>query len=153
MLIANGMEPVVFTIKSMAVQNTIMLVALGVVIFFVAFAFVKRSPKHILVSFMWLIGVLGFFNSPLFGFSQVTVQPQGIKVEYGILSLRNTVLPIDTPWEIKSHVSGIRRLKKVYTLKIGNHESMRVKSRKDIELLEEIGKTIDRMRKIVQSRG
>lgn len=147
------MAPVTFTIKSMVVQNTIMLLALGVVLYFLVFAVRKRSSKHILVSFIWLIAVLGFFNSPLFGFSRVTIQPRGIKVEYGILSLRNTFLPIDTPWEIKSHVSGIRRLKRVYTLNIGNHESMRVKSKKDVEMLKQIGETIERMKTIEEKGG
>ena len=147
------MEPVTFTIKSMIIQNAIMLFALGIVVCFVVLALIKKSSKHMLISFIWLIAVIWFFNSPLFGFSRVTVKPAGIKIEYGILSFRNAVVRIDTPWEVESHVSGIRRMKRVYTLRIGQHESMRVKSRKDIELREEIGKTIDRMREIEQSRG
>ena len=147
------MVPITFTIKSIAVQNTIMLLALGVVLYFLVVAVRKRSSKHILVSFIWLIAVLGFFNSPLFGFSQVTIQPRGIKVEYGILSLRNTLLPIDTPWQIESHVSGLRRMKRVYTLKLGNHESMRVKSRKDLKMLEQIGETIERVKTMKEKMG
>ena len=140
------MEPVTFTIKSIAIQNAIMLLALGLVVYFILIALKKKSSKHILVSFIWLMAVLWFFNSPLFGFSRVTLGPQGIKIEYGILSFRNETLPIDTSWTIRSHVSGIRRIKRVYTLIIGNHESMRVKSREDLGLLKEIGKTIDRIK-------
>ncbi|RLB84402.1 MAG: hypothetical protein DRH15_04800 [Deltaproteobacteria bacterium] len=140
------MEPLTFTIKSIAVQDTIMLLALGVVVFFLVLALRKKSSKHILVSFIWLLAVLWFFNSPLFGFSRVTVSTAGIKIEYGVLSLRNTTVPLDTPWKIESHASGLRRLRKVYTLRIGNHQSMRVKSREDLELLKEIGRAIDEVR-------
>lgn len=140
------MEKVTFAIKSIVVQNSIMVLALAVVVYFIAAALRKKSPKHIFVSIIWLGVILWFFNSPLFGFSRVTLGPQGIKIEYGILSFRNETVPLDTPWTIESHVSGIRRLKRVYTLKIGNHESMRVKSKKDFELLKEIGKTIDQMK-------
>jgi len=140
------MEKVTFAIKSIAVQNCIMVLALAVVAYFNVAALRKKSPKHILISIIWLAIVLWFFNSPLFGFSRVTVGPQGIKIEYGILSFQNKTVPLDTPWTIESHVSGLRRMKRVYTLKIGTHESMRVKSREELELLKEIGKAIDKMK-------
>jgi len=147
------MEPVTFTIKSMVVQNTIMILALGTVVGFFVIALAKKSPKHILVSFIWLLGIIWFFNSPFFGFSRVSVAPRGIRIDYGVLSFKNTMLPLNTPWKVESHISGIRRMKRVYTLRIGQHQSMRVKSREDLAMLKEIGKTIDRMRKLVQGEN
>ncbi len=141
------MAPLTFSIKSIAVQNAIMLLALGAVLSFIGFALTKKSPKHVVISLLWLAGVVLFFNSPLFGFSRVTISYDGIKIDYGILSFRNTTVPITTPWKIESHISGIRRMKKVYTLRLGSHESMRVKSRGDLELLKRIGRAIDEVRK------
>ncbi|MBW1930479.1 MAG: hypothetical protein JRJ13_15180 [Deltaproteobacteria bacterium] len=140
------MDPWTFSIKSIPVQNTIMLLSLGVVLCFLIWAFIKKSPKHVIVSLFWLLTVLWFFNSPFFGFSRVIVNPTGIKIEYGILSLKNTTVPLETPWKIESHFSGIKKMRKVYTLKIGTHESMRVKSRDKYELLKRIGETIDKLK-------
>lgn len=140
------MEPQTFVIKSLTVQNGIMLFSLGIVVFFLARALLKGRMKHVLVFALWVGIVLWFFNSPLFGFSTVTVEPKGIRVNYGILSFRNTVLPLDTTWKIESSLTGIIKTNKLYYIRIGNHESMKVKGKEDIDLLHKIGKAIGSMR-------
>ena len=132
-----------FIIKSPFVQNSIMLVALGVVIFFLVFALVKKKPKHLVASLVWMAIVLWFFNSPYFGFSTVSVGPEGIRLNYGVLSLRNDLLPINSPWKIETHFSDIRKMKKVYFIRIADHNSMRVKGSKGRALLEQIGGAIE----------
>ena len=135
-----------FIIKSLFVQNSIMLLSLGAVIFFLVFALVKKKPKHMVAAFIWLIIVIWFFNSPFFGFSTVTVSPAGIRLNYGILSLRNDLLPPDSPWKIETHFSDIRKMKKVYLIRIADHASMKVKGNKGQSLLEEIGGAIENLK-------
>lgn len=139
------MEAVVFTIKSMFVQNLVMLSVaflLGGLIFWAA---ITRRPKHLVAGLIWAGIVLWFFNSPFFGFSQATVSPSGIALKYGILSFRNITLPLDTKWSIESRSKGIMKLKKVYFIRIGRHVSMRVGAR-DKGILLELGKKIDEMK-------
>ena len=140
------MDTQFFVIKSLWVQNSIMLLALGLVLFFLYYSFTKKKPKHLLASTIWLAIALWFFNSSFFGFSTVAVNPEGINVNYGILSLRNDTLPITSPWEIVTSPSGIRRLRKVHLIKIGNHESMKVRGVNDVNLLRNIGAAIDECR-------
>jgi len=123
-----------------------MLFALGLVLFFLFYSLIKKKPKHLLASAIWLVIVLWFFNSSFFGFSTVSVSPEGIEVNYGILSWRNDVLPITAHWEIVTTPSGIRRLRKVHIIKIGNHESMKVRSGNDVNFLKNIGAAIDECR-------
>ena len=137
------MDTQLFVIKSLWVQNSIMLLALGLVLFFLFYSFIKQKPKHLLASAIWLAIGLWFFNSTFFGFSTVAVNPEGIEVNYGILSWRNDSLPIMSHWEIVTTRSGIRRLKKVYLIKIGNHKSMKVRGINDVNLLKNIGAAID----------
>ena len=127
------------------VQNSIMLIALGLVLFFLFHFLIKKKPKHLIASLIWVGIVLWFFNSPFFGFSTVSVNPEGIELNYGILSLKNGHLPITSPWEIETIPSGLRRMKKVYRIKIGNRKSMKVRWG-GLELLKEIGATIDAFR-------
>ena len=134
-----------FVIRSLWVQNTAMLLSLGVVVFLFGRFLLEKKPRHTLVCFVWILLVLWFFNSRFFGFSVVRVTPSGIEIHYGVLSWRNTVLPIHTPWRIENRFSGIRKTGRLYFLKIDGHESMKVKGRKDLELLQAVGKAIDRM--------
>ncbi len=134
-------------IKSLYVQNAIMLSFLGVVVSFLVHSLLKKRTKHIVVFCVWLFMVVWFFNSPFFGFSAVAVSPEGIRLNYGVLSFRNDRLPIDSEWEILSHMSGIRRNKKLYYISIGDRESMKVRGAKDFRLLKKIGESIERMKK------
>ncbi len=141
------MEPQTFAIKSLLVQNTIMLFSVGIVLFFLARAFFKKNAKHVVVFLVWLGIVVWFFNSSFFGFSIVTVSGKGIEVDYGILSFRNTILPLDTPWKIETSPSGILKTSKLYFIRFDDHLSMKVKGKKDVELLRRIGDAVEQRRK------
>ena len=136
----------IFVIRSLYIQNTIMLFVLGVVVFFLVYSLVKRKPKHLIASFVWIIIVVWFFNSPFFGFSAVSVSHEGIGLNYGILSLRNDLLPIDSPWKVEAHSSGIRKMKKLYLIRIAGRESMKVRRNEGLGLLEKIGGAIADMK-------
>jgi hypothetical protein len=140
------MTPHTFFIKSLFVQNGIMLLSLGVVFFLLLRALRKRNKKHSAVFLVWLFIILWFFNSPFFGYSAVTVGPGGIRLNYGILSLRNTVLPLDSDWAIETSFSGVKKTKRLYALRIGDRRSMKVRWKSGHDLLQEIGTTIDRMK-------
>ncbi len=140
------MDTQTFVIKSLVVQNSIMLIALGMVLCFLFYSLIKKKPKHLLASLIWLGIVLWFFNSPFFGFSTVSVNPEGIDVNYGILSLKNDRLPITSPWKIEVMPSGLRKMKKVCLIRIGDRKSMKVRRGKALDLLKEIGATIDEYR-------
>ena len=141
------MEIQTFVIKSLPLQNTIMLFSLGIVLFFLVRSLVKGKFKHILVFLAWIGIVIWFFNSPFFGFSEVAVSRGGIGVSYGILSLRNKTLPLDTQWKIETSPSGLLKTSKLYYLQIGEDRSMKIKGKKDLALLRKIGEAIAHMRK------
>jgi hypothetical protein len=136
----------VFTIKSLLVQNTLMLSALGIIILFLIRAVWMKRRRHIVVFSIWLCLVIGFFNSSLFGFSEVRVSPKGLRINYGFLSVRNTQLPLDSDWRIQKHRAGLRKTKRLYSLVIAGRESMRVSGGGGLRNLEEIGLYIDRMK-------
>ena len=144
---AEEMAEQTYLIKSLHVQNGIMLFSLGLVLLFFVWALVKRRPKHAIASLVWVGIVLWFFNSAYFGFSAITVGPAGIKLNYGILSFRNDHFPIVSPWRIKTDFSDIRKLKRVYMLDISGRESMKVKGAEGLAHLKEIGRAIDRAKK------
>ena len=110
------------------------------------YSLVKRKPKHLIASFVWTIIVVWFFNSPFFGFSAVSVSPEGIRLNYGILSLRNDLLPIDSQWKVETHLSGLRKMKKLYLIRIADRESMKVRRNEGLGLLEKIGGAIEDMK-------
>ena len=87
-----------------------------------------------------------FFNSPFFGFSAVSVSREGIGLNYGILSLRNDLLPLESRWEVINYFGGIRKMERLHFLKIGDRESMKVKGAEALKNLQDIGSAIDRMR-------
>jgi hypothetical protein len=141
------MEAQTFVIKSLLLQNAIMLVSLGIVLFFLTRSVIKGKFKHMVVFLVWTGIVIWFFNSPFFGFSEVTVSREGIKVNYGVLSFRNKTLPLDTQWKIETSPSGLLKISKLYFIQIDEHRSMKVKGKKDLALLRRIGDTIAQMKK------
>ena len=68
-------------------------------------------------------------------------------MNYGVLSLKNDRLPIMSPWKIETIASGLRRMKKVYLIRIGDRESMKVRRGKGLDLLKDIGAVIDECRR------
>jgi len=139
------MDSEIFIIKSLFIQNAIMLISLGVVFCLLIHAIIKKRRKHSTVFIIWLVLVLWFFNSTIFGFSAVSVSQEGIRLNYGILSLRNDLLPLDSQWKVGTYLSGIRKNKRLYFLTIGGRQSMKVKGDDKRRLLQSIGKAIDRI--------
>jgi len=135
-----------FIIKSLPVQNFIMLTVLAIVLLLVGLAVWRKNLQHVIVWTLWVGIALWFFNSSFFGFSAVTVKPSGIKIDYGILSFRNTELPVESSWEVVKYMGGIRRIKTLYYIQIGEHQSMKVRGRKGYDLVNEIGAAIDAVR-------
>ena len=133
-------------IKSMIVQNGVMLLSLGFVLFLVVRAIVKKKSNQALIFCMWVVIVLWFFNSPFFGFSAVTVSPHGIRLDYGVLSIRNTVVPLDASCKIVSTMSGIKKLRRLYFLEVDGHQSMKVRGKKGVEVLEAITGAVEQMK-------
>ena len=140
------MDAQIFIIKSLFIQNAIMLISLGVVFSLLIHAIIKKRRKHTAVFTIWLVLVLWFFNSTIFGFSAVSVGQDGIRLSYGILSLRNDLLPLDSDWKVETYLSGIRKNKRLYFITIGGRQSMKVKREDKRRLLESIGKAIDRVK-------
>jgi len=145
--ITGNMPSETFVIKSILIQNIIMLSLLGIVVSLLANSIIKKKQKHIVVFALWVLLVFWFFNSPLFGFSAVSVSPQGNKLNYGILSFRNDLLPIESEWKVETYMAGIRRNKRLHFISIGDRQSMKVRGAKDLELLKRIGGSIEEMKK------
>jgi hypothetical protein len=135
-----------FYIKSLYIQNTIMLFFMGVVVSLLVHSVFRKKLKRVIVFCLWVILVVWFFNSPFFGFSAVSVSPAGIKLNYGVLSFRNDMLALESEWKIESYMAGIRRNRRLYFISIGGRESMRVRGVKERQGLERIGERIDRER-------
>jgi hypothetical protein len=133
-----------FIIKSLFVQNTIMLTFLGVVASLLLYSLLKKRLKHMAVFSIWLCLVLWFFNSPFFGFSAVSVGPKGIELNYGVLSLRNDTLPLDSEWRVETYLAGIRKNERLYFMSIAERRSMKVKGEGMKHLLLSIGESIVR---------
>ena len=137
-----------FIIKSLAIQNTIMLFSLGIVLFLLIRSIAKKKAKHTIAFSIWVLIVFWFFNGPFFGFSEVSITPGGIHLKYGILSFtKNTVLPLDSPWKIETSFSGIRKMKKLYYIRIAERKSMKVSGEGDYHLLQTIAGALDSLKR------
>ncbi len=132
-----------FIIKSLPLQNGIMVVSLGIVMVLLGVALYRGRLKLAVAALLWTGGVLWFFNSPYFGFSAVSVGTEGIRLNYGILSIRNDIFPLDSPYKIETVFSDIRKTKRVYLIRIGDRNSMRVSGEDGRSLLERIGAAIE----------
>ena len=146
MLETKYMETETFIIKSLFVQNAIMLLSFGLVLFLFILSIKKNRQKSVIASLIWIGILFWFFNSSFFGFSAVSVSKEGIRLNYGILSLRNDLLPLDSSWKVENYFGGLRKMKRLHFLRIGNHESMKVRGMEDLNYLQEIGSTIDLIR-------
>jgi hypothetical protein len=139
------MDSEIFIIKSLFFQNAIMLISLAVVFSLLIHAIIKKRRKHAAVFTIWLVLVLCFFNSTIFGFSAVSVGQEGIRLSYGSLSFRNDLVPLDSEWKVETYLSGIRKNKRLYLMTIGGRQSMKVKGENKRRLLQNIGESIDRI--------
>jgi len=79
----------VFVLKSLLIQNTIMAVCLGIVLFLLYRGLRKKNVRQIALFCVWTGLILWFFNSALWGFSAVSIENRGIKLDYGFLSFKN----------------------------------------------------------------
>jgi hypothetical protein len=140
------MDAEIFIIKSLFFQNAIMLISLGAVFFLLIHSIMKKKRKHTAVFTIWVVLVLWFFNSTLFGFSAISVGQEGIRLNYGMLSLRNDLLPLESEWKVETYLSGIRKNKRLYLITIGGRQSMKVKGEENLRQLQSIGESIDRMK-------
>ena len=140
------MDSEIFFIRSVAVQNLIMGLAI-LIIAGLLFRFItQRKFRHATAVGIWALITLWFFNSSLWGFSAVTVSPQGLKLDYGFLSFaKNTTLPPDTTWKIHVFMGGIRRMQRLYYFQLAGHQSMKVQGPAALAVLKSLGAAIDRL--------
>jgi hypothetical protein len=119
-----------------------MAIVLGLLVRFI----MRRDTKFIVLVAFWGCVSVWFFNGPLWGFSAVTVRPDGLQLHYGFLSVfRNTTLPPDSPWKIKKHLGGIRKLKNLRYFWFPGHQSLKVRGIEKSQILEALGAAIDEL--------
>jgi hypothetical protein len=137
-------EAQTFFIRSVTVQNVIMAVVVAIVLVLLI-RFVQQGKKsHIVLVVFWGLVALWFFNGPFWGFSAITVSRQGLELHYGFLSFqKNTTLPVDSAWTIRSYRGGIRKLKKLYYFELPGHQSLKVRGEDKLETLKALGAAID----------
>ena len=119
----------IFVLKSLFVQNMVMALAMGVALFLLYLGVKRKKLRQIVLFSIWVVLILWFFNSSMWGFSAVTIGDKGIKLRYGFLSFKNIILPLNTPFSIQTENSGFPKYRKLYVLKIGDRKSMRLSGR------------------------
>ena len=140
------MEAQTFFIRSVMVQNIIMGVIVAIILGILIRSLWKQRLKNTVAVVIWALIALWFFNGPFWGFSAVTVSPEGLRVHYGFLSVfRNTTLPVDTHWRIRRYLGGIRKLKNLYFFELANRQSLKVRGADKIELMQALGAAIDEL--------
>jgi hypothetical protein len=138
------MEPQTFFIRSVMVQNVIMGIIAAIIIAVLVRSIRQRQSKYIVAVVIWAAIALWFFNGPFWGFSAVTVSPQGLEIQYGFLSVfLNTTLPVDTKWRIMKYLGGIRKLKNLYYFQLAHHKSLKIRGAEKLEVLKALGTAID----------
>lgn len=138
------MNTEIFFIRSVAVQNIIMGLTMAIIAGLLLRFLGKRKFRHAAAAVVWALIILWFFNSPLWGFSAVTVSRQGLKLDYGFLSIsKNTTLPPDTAWKIQVYMGGIRRMQRLYYFQLADHRSMKVQGPAGLTVLKSLGTAID----------
>lgn len=114
-------------IKSLLVQNAVMGLALALVLGLFLLAFLRGKRGTGVLALVWLAGVLWFFNSPLWGFSAISVKPGGVELRYGFLAvLKNTTIRGEPEVRIVSEFARFPQNRKLYWLQIGSRRSMKV---------------------------
>jgi hypothetical protein len=140
------MDSEIFFIRSVTVQNLIMGLALLIIAGLLLRFVTQHKFRHATAVGIWALIILWFFNSPLWGFSAVTISPQGLKLDYGFLSIaKNTTLPPDTAWKIHVYLGGIRKLQKLYYFQLTGHKSLKVQGPAGLASLQSLGAAIDRL--------
>lgn len=139
------MEIDIFYIRSLLAQNFIMGTVTVIIAGLLVRAVLRRKTDHLIAIAVWVCIVMWFFNGPLWGFSAVTVGPQGLEMHYGFLSVfKKTELPPDTAWKIETYMGGVRRIQKLYYLQLPTDKSLKVSGSK-LAVLKSIGQAIDQV--------
>ncbi len=121
-----------------------MAVVVAIVLVLLVHLVRQGKRNHVVLVVLWGLVALWFFNGPFWGFSAVTVSPQGLELHYGFLSFqKNTTLPAESPWTIRSYRGGIRKLKKLYYFELPGHQSLKVRGEDKLETLKALGVAID----------
>jgi carbon starvation protein CstA len=140
------METQTFFIRSVMVQNIIMGIIVAIIVGVFIRCIRRGQTKYTTAVVIWAVIAFWFFNGPFWGFSAVTVSPEGLKVHYGFLSVyRNKTLPVDTHWKIRKYLGGIRKLKNLYFFELADHQSLKVRGRDKIEVMQALGAAIDHL--------
>lgn len=138
------METQTFFIRSVMVQNVIMAIIAAIIVVLLVRFVRRKNIKYAVAVALWGLIALWFFNGPFWGFSAVTVGPEGLGVHYGFLSIfRNATLPVDSPWKIRRYKGGIRKLKNLYFFQLPGHQSLKVRGQGKLEIMQALGAAID----------
>ena len=136
----------IFFIRSLTIQNVIMGIIAAIIAGLLVRSILQRKSRHTVAVVIWALIALWFFNGPLWGFSAVTVSPDGLKLHYGFLSVfKDASLPPATPWKIRVYMGGIRKIKKLYYLELARHKSLKVRGADRFHTLQSIGTAIDNL--------
>ncbi len=111
-------------------QNLIMVFSLALVLAFFVYSIKKQKPRFCWISLIWLFLIFAFFNSRFWGFSSITIYPERVKLNYGILSIKkNKTLSYPVSCSITKEISKIP-FKETFYLVIDTSKSMGVTSSK-----------------------
>ena len=136
----------IFYIRSITIQNVIMGIIAAIIAGLLIRSILQRKRRNTVAVVIWALIALWFFNSPLWGFSAITVSPDGLKLHYGFLSVfKNTSLPPATSWKIRVYMGGIKKVKKLYYLQLARHNSLKVRGADRLRTLQSIGTAIDNL--------
>jgi len=136
----------IFFIRSLTIQNVIMGIIAAIIAGLFIRSILQRKSRHTVAVVLWALIALWFFNSPLWGFSAITVSPDGLKLHYGFLSVfKNTSLPPATSWKIRVYMGGIRKIKRLYYLQLARHNSLKVRGADRLSTLQSVGTAIDNL--------
>ncbi len=111
-------------------QNLIMLSSLTLVFLFFLYSVKKQKSRLCWISIFWLLLIFAFFNSRFWGFSRISISPQNIQLDYGILSIKkNKTLSYPVTCHITKTISSIP-FKETFYLVINSSRSMGVSTSK-----------------------
>ena len=72
------MEAQTFFVRSVMVQNVIMGILAAIIVGVLIRSIRKQKMSHMIAVAIWGLIAVWFFNGPFWGFSAVTVSPEGL---------------------------------------------------------------------------
>ncbi len=119
-----------FTIIPLWIENTVMLSCIFILSGGIIYGIKKHNSKIIFICIAWFLLSIYFFNSHFWGFSSISISSEGVKLNYGILSIeKNKILSPPISCSITHKVSKIP-FRETYYLVINNYHSMGLTSKK-----------------------